>query len=117
MQDHLWRVRLKSLCWIVVGVVGIFLSGCAVKVASAPVGGSRADGTVTLAYEYGMFQTPEVNWAEMQKQAQDRCLRWGYLTADRFGGELRNCVQQGSSGCLRWRVSIEYQCQTLKPPS
>lgn len=95
----------------------VFLSGCAVKVASAPVGGSRADGTVTLAYEYGLFQTPEVNWEEMLKQAQDRCARWGYLNAERFGGELRDCIQQGSSGCLRWRVSIEYQCQTLKPPS
>lgn len=26
----------------------------------------------------------------MQKQAQDRCLRWGSLSAERFGGELRN---------------------------
>ncbi len=95
----------------------MLLAGGAVKVASAPVGGSRADGTVTLAYEYGLFDVPEVNWEEMQKQALARCTRWGYLNAERFGGELRDCIEQGSSSCLRWRVSIEYQCQTLKPPA
>ena len=31
--------------------VVVFLSGCAAKVASVPIGGSRADGTITLAYE------------------------------------------------------------------
>ena len=96
----------------------VFFSGCAVQVQGVPVGGSRADGTVTLAYEYmDLIEIPEVNWEEMQKQAQDRCARWGYLNAERFGGELRDCIEQGSSSCARWRVSIEYQCQTLKPPA
>ncbi len=98
--------------------VVVFLSGCTAKVASAPVGGSRADGTITVAYEYGAFVSPEVDSEEMQKQAQDRYARWGYLTAERFGGGLRDCIHKNSNNlCLRWRVSIEYQCQTPNQPS
>ena len=102
---------------VVAVVAAAVLSGCTAQVKGAPVGGSRADGTAALAYEYGMFGVPPVNYAEMQQQAKARCARWGCQHAERFGGQIRTCVAQGSSGCLAWRVSIDYQCQTLRPPA
>ena len=102
---------------VVAAVAAAMLSGCAAQVKSVPVGGSRADGTVTLAYEYGALIVPQVNYVEMQQQAQVRCARWGYQQAERFGGQIRTCVARSSSGCLTWRVSIDYQCQTLRPPA
>ena len=38
-----------ALCMLV-------LSGCAVQKQLVPTGGSRSDGTVKLAYEYGAFE-------------------------------------------------------------
>ena len=129
---------------IIVALAVIFLSGCAELLepmptpmkTGFPVGGSRADGTVTLVYEYDRYETYQVNWGDMQKQAQDRCSRWGYLTAEPFGGGIRECIHQEQKKkydycypgeimcleapieyeCIRWRVSIEYQCQTLEQP-
>ena len=40
----------------------IFLQGCATTKALQPVGGSKADGTVTLAYEYNAFENPQIDW-------------------------------------------------------
>ena len=51
---------------IIAALAVVFLSGCAELVATPmktgfPVGGSRADGTVTLVYEYGQYETYQVN--------------------------------------------------------
>jgi len=37
------------------------LSGCAVQPQMVPTGGSRADGTVKLSYDYGSLQIPKVD--------------------------------------------------------
>ena len=127
---------------IIAALAVVFLSGCAELLATPmktgfPVGGSRADGTVTLVYEYGRYETYQVNWENMQKQAQDRCVGWGYNTAERVGGELSDCIEHSietydlcvskgynlagsycdgyktetKSICQRWRISIMYQGQ------
>ena len=128
---------------IIAALAIVFLSGCAEELLATPmktgfpVGGSRADGTVTLVYEYGRYETYQVNWENMQKQAQDRCVGWGYNTAERVGGELSDCIEHSietydlcvskgynlagsycdgyktetKSICQRWRISIMYQCQ------
>ena len=137
---------------IIAALAVVFLSGCTELLATPkpkmktgfPVGGSRADGTVTLVYEYGRYETYQVNWEDMQKQAQDRCVGWGYNTAERVGGELRDCIEHSietdercvskeynyNTGgsycdgyrtetkniCQRWRISIMYQCRTLERP-
>ena len=124
----------------------IVLSGCAELVNTPvsiktgfPAGGSRADGTVTLVYDVDSYETYQVNWEGMQKQAQDMCVGWGYSTAERVEGELSDCIQHSMvtnqrcaqtsysySGesyceryqsdtdeiCRRWRVRIMYQCRT-----
>ena len=39
----------------------LLLQGCAVNKQLVPTGGSRADGTVTLAFEYGIFDAPRLD--------------------------------------------------------
>lgn len=98
------------------GVVLLCLAGCTVPVTGVPVTGSRAHGTVTLAYEYGLFELPQPDYAAMLQQAVQRCSQWGYLSAQQFGGESKICSYLDIHGCWQWRVEIQYQCQTFQPP-
>ena len=101
-------MRLFSVMILVV------IAGCtsSVPVAWVATGGSRADGTVVLAYEYGRNQVPEVDKAAGATLAADRCGVWGYTGAAPFGGELRQCTMMDMfwGGCAIWRVTTEYQC-------
>lgn len=42
-------------------LISAFLTGCAAPKNWAATGGSRADGTIKLSYEYGMFENPQVS--------------------------------------------------------
>jgi hypothetical protein len=96
----------------IVASLALALIGCAIKtpVALVPTGGSRADGTVTLSYEIGSMQKPIVNMEQAAAAAGERCTAWGYHSAQPFGGETRQCQQPSEYGCLRWFVSMTYQC-------
>jgi YecR-like lipoprotein len=88
-----------------------YLSGCAVQKEWAATGGSRADGTVELAYEYGEFQEPEVDDTQGAELAASRCAVWGYTGSSAFGGVMRKCQAFGGYGnCLSWLVTRNYQC-------
>jgi hypothetical protein len=93
-------------------LVGIaFLSGCAVQEQWAATGGSRADGTVELAYEYGGFEKPEVDEEQGVELAASRCAAWGYPASEPFGSAMKKCEMVGGYGnCLRWLVTRSYQC-------
>jgi hypothetical protein len=88
----------------------IFIQGCAVQKELVPTGGSRADGTVKLSYEYGIFEAPKLDAQQGMKAAQQRCSSWGYKNAEAFGGSTKTCINSSSEGCNRWLVTIEYQC-------
>jgi hypothetical protein len=95
-----------------------YLSGCAVQEQWAATGGSRADGTVQLAYEYGEFQEPEVDNAQGADLAATRCAVWGYTGSEEFGGVMRKCQAFGGYGnCLNWLVTKNYQCTGAPSPS
>lgn len=85
-------------------------SGCAVQKNLMPTGGSRADGTIRLSYDKGIFETVEVNTRQGDLAAKQRCMAWGYTAAAPFGGATESCVQYGRSGCIRTRVTVMYQC-------
>jgi hypothetical protein len=53
----------------------VFISACVSPVDKVPllVGGSRADGTITLSYEYTEFEKPVVNFDEARETAEKRC--------------------------------------------
>lgn len=95
-----------------VAAVAVFaLSSCATNKVAEATGGSRADGTVELSFEYGMFEQPHVDWADAQTTAESRCHVWGYSGAEKFGGAVNHCEQVGAYGeCARTLVTVRYQC-------
>jgi len=92
-------------------LMSLALAGCATAKTPSPVSGSKADGTVELAYEVGMLEVAEVNWEEARAKAQARCAAWNYSAAEPFGAAQQNCVAyDGYGGCVRHRVTRTYQC-------
>ena len=97
--------------------VCLVLTACAVPVKQMQaVGGSRADGTIKMSYEYGRFEQPQVNIGQGAAVAKGRCAAWGYTGAEPFGGQTKECVLYSNSTCERFKVITEYQC-TGTPPS
>ncbi|MGE0151498.1 MAG: YecR family lipoprotein [Reyranellaceae bacterium] len=92
-------------------VAAAMLAGCTVQKELVPMGGSRADGTVVLAYEIGAYATAQVDYAAGHEAARRTCAGWGYAGAEPFGGSTERCVAVNGYGqCLRWRISVPYQC-------
>lgn len=98
--------------WMWMGVFGCSLAalGCATNVVPVATGGSRADATVELSFEYGQFERPNVDMAQAQTTALQRCRVWGYTGADAFGGQMAHCEAANSFGCIRTLVTVRYQC-------
>lgn len=95
---------------LVAAMVAAPLIGCSSKKELIATGGSRADGTVTLSYEYGAFEKPQLSMDQGVATATQRCNAWGYPGAEPFGGEQRQCQIASQYGCSRWFVSMTFQC-------
>lgn len=95
----------------------LILFSCNKEVAKFPIatGGSKADGTVTMSYEYGLFEKPNVDWEFSEDGAKDRCKSWNYKNAEKFGGSNYLCkAMNGYGNCLRYQVDTVYQCTNKK---
>lgn len=92
-------------------VVLVFVSGCAVTKFPVATGGSKADATVEMSYTYNAFESPEVDWASAKRDAERRCFRWGYESASAFGGSMTRCINYNQYGCNSWQVTTEYACE------
>jgi len=90
--------------------VALFIVGCATPLDYVATGGSRADGVVSLSYEYGAFQAPQLDEAQGIREATARCQVWGYTGAQAFGGNVQTCTMASLGSCDRWRVTRDYQC-------
>lgn len=106
----------KLLTCLALASTLIFIQGCASQKTMIPTGGSRADGTVKLSYDFGMFESPKVDANQGSDVAKQRCAAWGYSGAEAFGGQTKACSDFSFGGCNAWRVTVEYQC-TGTPPS
>ena len=85
--------------------------GCTVQKELVPVGGSRADGTVMMSYEVGVYEKAQVDYAAGQAAARQTCAGWGYSGAEPFGGRTERCIAvNGFGDCRRWRVNVPFQC-------
>jgi hypothetical protein len=97
-------------------IVGLLLLaslmyGCATDETPIATGGNKAGGTVDLAFEFGLFQAPKVDWDAAGQTAKQRCAAWGYKDAQAFGGANNQCLAvNGYGSCLRTRVTMTYQC-------
>jgi hypothetical protein len=94
----------------------VILTGCAVQSTMVPTGGSRADGTVKLSYDFGALQIPKVDQAQGLAAAKARCGAWGYSGAEPFGGSTQTCINASMGSCNAYRVTVEYQCTGNPPP-
>ena len=91
-------------------LVLIATAGCAVIKVPAATGGSRADGTVQLSYEYGWLENPQVDLGAASVTATQRCRAWGYTQAEAFA-PMSHCQETDSYGnCLRTLITTTYQC-------
>lgn len=95
-------------------VLSLLLSGCSfspVQKTMYPIGGSKSDGVVRMAYDVREFERVEVNERQGARDAAKKCKVWGYEGAEAFGGAMSKCTSPGGySGCLRTEVVVEYQC-------
>jgi YecR-like lipoprotein len=92
------------------------ISGCAVQKVMVPTGGSRADGTVELSYEYGLFEQPVIDMTQASQSAAQRCRAWGYSDAEAFGGRKSQCQAHDVYGnCNHWIVTTQFQCTGATP--
>ena len=89
---------MKTINKILLLITTLFLFSCATVKILQPTGGSKADGTVTLSYQYGMFEKPEIDWADALNKAREKCGRWGYSDAEAFGGGTRVCLSVNGYG-------------------
>lgn len=95
---------------IIVIVGALTLGACTVKKTPIPTGGSKADGTLELSYEFGEFERPQIDWATANASAVQRCATWGYTGAEPFGGQRTTCTSPSGYGCVRWLATVTYQC-------
>jgi len=97
---------------IIALAAAVTLTGCATPKNFYAVGGSRADGTIDMAYDFAQFEKPVVNHQQAQSIAKSKCGVWGYGRAESFGGQTVNCQQRdGWGNCVAGQVLIKYQCQ------
>lgn len=96
----------------ILAIVAIGLAGgCAAQKQWEATGGSRADGTVTTAYEYTWLEAPTVDDAQGIRAATASCANWGYTRAEPFGGFKHTCESHdGYGNCTLTLVEKTYQC-------
>lgn len=97
--------RLMLLCPI------LLITACTVNKQMYAVGGSKADGTVEMAYDVGAFETAKVDFNDAQSKAAQKCKVWGYKTAEAFGGQRSTCLaRNGFGNCMQSQVIVPFQC-------
>lgn len=98
----------KTICSIILVLI---LTGCATEKIMRATGGSKADGTVNLSYEHGLFEKPKIDYELARQTALKRCVAWGYKNANAFDAGVADCVARNAYGnCIRQRVTVSYQC-------
>ena len=96
---------------MILGVALLTLVGCAVQKEWVATGGSRSDGTVKLAYQYGAFEKPVLSDQQAYDVADSRCGAWGFSGSEAFGGTISECQSHdGYGNCNSWIVTAEFQC-------
>ncbi len=108
---------MNNFKYLIIFILAILFQGCATQKTLIPTGGSRADGTVKLSYEYGLFEKPQIDLTQGEIAAKQKCAAWGYTGADAFGGVTTTCNHYYRHGCDRWFATVEYQCTGAGRPN
>jgi hypothetical protein len=115
MKPRQGKVPMKplhaaALSFLIAFMATICLAGCATTEEFTATNGSRADGTVTLSYEYGLLESPQEDQEQGTALASSTCAGWGYSSSQPFG-ETQQCNGvNGYGSCVHWMVTRRYQC-------
>lgn len=98
--------------------LALVATGCAKPVTKMwqAAGGSRADATVEVGFEYNpQREQPQVNDQQALAEAVRRCQSWGYADAEPFGMTKNICqrfdpMPFGGVVCGSMLVTRQYQC-------
>lgn len=83
---------------LVLLVSTLVLSGCATQKQMVPMGGSKADGTVRMGFDYGLFEKPVLDKNQAIAAAEQRCKAWGYSGTEPFGVQLKPVINPLPAG-------------------
>lgn len=103
----------KDFC---LGMCAIVVTGCAANITPLATGGSKADGVVVMSYRLGVFRKAVIDYDATLAIAIDKCQKWGYESAEAFGGATRECKGvsdyggDGEPSCTNHLYEITYQC-------
>jgi hypothetical protein len=90
------------------------LGACATSERWSPAGGDRETGIVKVSYEHGGEEAePALSEAQADRMAESRCQTWGYRDAALIPGLIRSCTDEEGNRCELWKVTREYQCQSV----
>ncbi|CAN7566188.1 YecR-like lipofamily protein [Pseudomonas sp. LjRoot277] len=100
---------MRKLLFLV--VLAVVVSGCSSRKDFYATGGSRADGSIDMAYDFKAFETPVVDYKQAESIANSKCAVWGYDRAEPFGGQTQNCqARDGWGNCNAGQMIVKYQC-------
>ena len=92
--------------------LAVALVGCAtvVKKEYLAISGSKADGRITLGYDYTDMEIPEVDETDAYNTALRRCQNWGYEDVESFDVQKEQTGVDPFWGTEYWRVTRDFQC-------
>ena len=91
-------------------IVTVLLAGCTTYKLWNEGDSDSDSGIVRLTYEYGKFESPQVDERAGVEQAKERCRDWGFPANAQRKGEDRKCINGDDANCSRWLVIREYRC-------
>lgn len=87
------------------------VSACATPSAIRVANGDQSQGTVVMAYDYSLMQSPKVDWQQGLQSASAQCQSWGYSGAIPAGKPSQACKTKTQDGdCIGWTISADFQC-------
>ena len=96
---------------ILLVMLAVAITGCSSRKDFHATGGSRADGSIDMAYDFKPFETPIVDINQAESIATSKCAVWGYQRAEPFGGKTQICqTRDGWGNCTAGQVVVKYQC-------
>jgi hypothetical protein len=96
---------------LILVMLAVVVTGCSTRKDFYATGGSRADGSIDMAYDFKPFETPVVDYDQAISIANSKCAVWGYERAEPFGGQTQNCqARDGWGNCTAGQMIVKYQC-------
>jgi hypothetical protein len=115
--SHKIPPALRKKITILAALALVASLGCARQVPKDwyAIGGSRADATVKLGFNYNPnTEKPDVSRQQADIIAETKCKTWGYTGAEPFGSVMQRCSNMSYSMygpiCYQMEVTTEYQC-------